>query len=252
MPHVAAACRGVSVCVPRTGDAAAARCVCVPRPGDPATGVAKDSVDDGVVTDAGECSSSAAAADVGVASNCRAPAGSGVVRGLGCSDVVGAPAGDAAAGAGDATLLDSEGMSSSDEDDDEDELGIAARAARAESGGRGPRPTGTAGAASVKSAHAGENGSSGYAGGEADVTEGVLLDGADSSSAARSTVTAGCSDRSSRISSKSARSTAAASAGRSDTFKIAPSCDIASCTAGDWSSCNAPATSSIAAFMHSL
>mmetsp|Transcript_5009 Transcript_5009/g.12531 ORF Transcript_5009/g.12531 Transcript_5009/m.12531 type:complete len:243 (+) Transcript_5009:321-1049(+) len=241
------------VCVPRTGDVVAARCVCVPRSGDPATGVAKDSVDDGVVTDAGECSSSAAAADVGVASNCRAPAGSGVVRGLGCSDVVGAPAGDAAAGAGDATLLDSEGMSSSDEDDDEDELGIAARAARAESGGRGPRPTGPAGTASVRSAHAGENGSSSwYAGGEADVTDGVLLDGADSSSAARSTVTAGCSDRSSRISSKSARSTAAASAGRSDTFKIAPSCDIASFTRGDWSSCNAPATSSIAAFMHSL
>ena len=150
----------------------AARCVCVPRPGDPATGVAKDSVDDGVVTDAGECSSSAAVAEVGVASNCRAPTGladsrpllspvrSGVVRDLGCSDVVGAPAGDAAAGAGDATLLDSEGMSSSDEDDDEDELGIAARTARAESGGRGPRPTGTAGAANVKSAHAGENGSS--------------------------------------------------------------------------------------------
>ena len=249
MPHVAAACRGVSVCVPRTGDVAAAHCVCVPRPGDPATGVANDSVDDGVVTDAGECSSSAAAADVGVASNCRAPAGSGVVRHLVGSEV-GAPAGDAAAGAGDATLLDSEGMSSSDED--EDELGIAARAARAESGGRGPRPTGTAGTASVKSAHAGENGSSGYAGGEADVTEGVLLDGADSSSAARSTVTAGCSDRSSRISSKSARSTAAASAGRSDTFKIAPSCDIASFTRGGWSSCNAPATSSIAAFMHSL
>ena len=94
MPHVAAACRGVSVCVPRTGDEAAARCV--PRPGDPATGVAKDSVDDGVVTDAGECSSSAAAADVGVASNCRAPAGSGVVRHRAWSDV-GAPAGDAAA-----------------------------------------------------------------------------------------------------------------------------------------------------------
>ena len=159
MPHVAAACRGVSVWVPRTGDVVAARCVCVPRPGDPATGVAKDSVDDGVVTDAGECSSSAAVAEVGVASNCRAPAGSGVVRRRVWSDV-GAPAGDAAAGAGDATLLDSEGMSSSDEDDDEDELGIAARAARAEAGGGGPRPTGTAGAANVKSAHAGENGSS--------------------------------------------------------------------------------------------
>ena len=171
MPHVAAACRGVSVCVPRTGDVVAARCVCVPRPGDPATGVAKDSVDDGVVTDAGECSSSAAAAEVGVASNCRTPAGLadsrplfspaiwGVVRRLVGSEF-GAPAEDAAAGAGHATLLDSEGMSSSDEDDDEDELGIAARTARAESGGRGPRPTGTAGAANVKSAHAGENGSS--------------------------------------------------------------------------------------------
>lgn len=223
MLHVAAARRGVPVCVPRTGDVPHdARCVCVPRAGDPTTGVAKDIVEDGVVMDAGESSSSAAAADVGVASssNCRAPAGLADIRRR-----VGATAGDAAAGAGDASLLESEGMSSSDE-----ELGIAACAARAESGGSGARPAGPAGAASVMSAHGGENGSW-YA--CDDVTDGVLLDGADSSSAARST--------------------AIVSFGRSDgCVSSRTSSKIASVTPEGGSICNTPTTSSIAFFRHSL